>query len=272
MNTALSIVSARIAAEDPDRALESFTASGIELTLNQVDDVRDRSWSSASYGGSGKLAKCGLDANVRVNQNDVSMSFNIAGHTRVMQISRNLKARWGYDDSRSSGDSLDDIIPPKYVEVRRIVDEVDSKITNAMPKFRELAKVKSFNGLDAEISNGDFDDTVGHLPWIGWKLKDYPIEIFFDVEDKDITMLVRSRLRYPIKFDLDTWPVEKIVNAISKCLKDHGFPGDKTAEIDVILRDKRLNKGERIFRYDVSNYRTALEQIKVVLEQHKAGK
>jgi hypothetical protein len=161
--------------------------------------------------------------------------------------------------------------PPKYSEIRRFVSRVLSKHEANAPKFEALRAVKSIAGNPVQLHYGDFTAELDNTCAVGWKLKEHPnVEVGFDLFDEKAHIYIKQRV-HTVDLDVDRQSAAEIIEAIGAALNRLGFPGDKHAEIDVILRDKRVNQGKRIFRYDVKDYRTALEQLKAVLEKHKVS-
>lgn len=177
-------------------------------------------------------------------------------------------------ESWSSGkdDHDTEVNPPPYSKIKRFISEIITRASASLPKFAALRAVESIGGNRVELSYGDYTGDLDQMAAIGWRLIDYPeIEFGFDVLDDYVEFHLRRAYKRDLRIDVSRQSPESIIDSIGKYLNKLGFPGDKQAEIDVILRDKRLNKGKRMLRYNVKDYRTALEQLKEVLEKHKVS-
>lgn len=254
---------ARVSNEQPDGLLEEFKVGPITLTL-EVPLKAARQWSSPSYNG-----ECEIRGNVfRVTV----AAHNVVVHAYSRDFGRNASYtsidkdidRWGYKDEQS-----DEIDPPNYQEIRQFVGAALRKFSDNIAKFIELSKVREIGGNKLAPDCGDFTPDLGTIGVAGWKLTDHPtVTIGFDVFDDVARIFIKQRV-ITVPIDVDRQSAAELVSVLGQALNKLGFPGDKHAEIDVILRDKRVNQGKRILRYNVKDYKSALEQLKDVLERHK---
>jgi hypothetical protein len=268
MNTALSAIQARVSSEEPDGILESFVAGPMTLTLLNPDAF-SRSYMSSSYEGRVDVGPVLFSATVA--RNNVVVHIFVGGNDNTSSYASehiDIPAWSGYEDEKEGVEAN----PPPYGKIKQFISGIISRTMASLPKFAALRSVKSIGDNRVELSYGDYTRDLDRMAAIGWKLVDYPqVEIGFDALSDNLDVYVRHRHLQDLPVDIAKQTPAAIIESIAKYLNNLGFPGDKRAEIDVILRDKRLNKGNRVLRYNVNDYRTALEQLKAVLERHKVS-
>lgn len=266
MNTTLSVVQARVSSEEPEGILESFVAGPMTLTLSNPDEF-SRSYMSSRYEGRIDVGPVFFSATVA--RTSVAVHIFVGGNEdRSSYTSEyiDIPAWSGYEDEREGVEAK----PPPYGKIKQFISGIISRTMASLPKFAALRAIKSIGGNRVKLSYGDYTRDLEHMAAIGWKLVDYPeVEVGFDALSDNVDVYVRYRHLQDLPVDIARQTPAAIIESIAKYLNKLGFPGDKQAEIDVILRDKRLNKGKRMLRYNVDDYRTALEQLKAVLERHK---
>lgn len=266
--TQMSKTTARVSSEEPEGILESFVAGPMTLTLSSPDAFL-RPYTSYSYKGQIDIESVFFSATVSRTSADVYIFVGVnENRSSYMSEHIDIPAWSGYEDKQKGVEAN----PPPYGKIKQFISGVISRTMASLPKFAALRAVKSIGGNRVELSYGDYTRDLEHMAAIGWKLVDYPkIEIRFDALSDNMVVHTRYRRLQDIPVDIAKQTPAAIIESIAKYLNKLGFPGDKQAEIDIILRDKRLNKGKRMLRYNVKDYRTALEQLKGVLEKHKVS-
>lgn len=261
----MSKIASRANSEESDSLLESFSAGPMMLTLETPDDFA-RSYMSSRYEGEVTVGPVKFSATVARN----SVVVHLFGDDdRNSYTSESLDI----DEWKSGKDENDeDVKPPPYNKIKHFIAGIIARTSASLPKFAALRSVETIGGNKVKLDYGDYTNELGSMAAIGWKLVDYPeVEFGFDVLSDYVDVYTRRSHSRDLPVDISRQSPAAIIESIGKYLNKLGFPGDKRAEIDVILRDKRLNKGKRMLRYNVDDYRTALEQLKAVLEHHKVS-
>lgn len=257
----MSKATARVSNEKSDTILESFKVGPITLKL-ELPEKRNRDWQPIEY--SGDVVIDGNKISVHVGSTSVRIDFMAGEANGSYAVDSKEIDKWGYVSEYN-----DEIILPDYSKIRSFISDTLAKYKANFPKFVALSKIKSIGGNPVELEYGDYTEHLGSICVIGWTLVDYPVvSIGFDLFDESASIYVKQRTIH-VDIDIDSQSPAEIISILGAKLNSLGFPGEKHAEIDVILRDKRLNQGKRVLRYDVKDYSTVLEKLKAVLETHK---
>ena len=146
MNTALSLVQARVSREDPDGLLESFTAGPMTLTLETPDEFA-RSYMSSRYEGEVTVGPIRFTATVSLKSVVIHL---FCGEQRSAYTSESLDI-----ESWSSGkdDHDAEVNPPPYSKIKRFISEIISRTMASLPKFAVLAKTRAARNLTSTTAS-----------------------------------------------------------------------------------------------------------------------
>jgi len=239
----------RVALENESWRKDSFNIGDIEMTLHEVhSDDADADWKSSYFQGSTTYGKNQFDITINVNSDVVDVNTRVSYFRETIDKWSTLKDTW-----------------PNYARVRQIATKFIRDIKIIIDKYEEFIECNEIlgmpfkhrdegvicqmfnkeNRIHVAITPNYADEIGGVDVWVG---------------QKHIAALDYEALR-----DKPRDVIKKIENVLRK----HGFAGDPHSQIDVILRDTRMNKGARVLRYDVRDSKRALEELKAVLEKYK---